>query len=190
MRTQTRWLALLVVALVGLAAVLGVRPALAESTSTVYQASASYPLGECPSMNVSIRASTFEDGQVDVSLFEIDCDGNAAELGWIGSETLGPGDFTISPDLKKAKLDTTVMACFDGFPPCTEVDIHLVWHASGPTNSFTLPDQFCDGSQTFDGTLFVTQQPATLHGRVKIDGEQTLGREYFAQMEALTTVCP
>jgi hypothetical protein len=84
------------------------------------------------------------------------------------------------------------MACFDGNPPCVEFDIHLVWHASGPANSLEpIPGQFCDGNpQTFDGTLFVTQQPATVGGRVKIDGQQTLGREAFALMEAHTTVCP
>jgi hypothetical protein len=193
MRTRTRWLALVVVASVAVVAVLSVRPAVAESTSTVYQASVSYmyPPGECPNTGVSIRASTFEGGQIDVSLYEFDCDGNPSELSRTGFGPLSAGDFRISPDLKRAWLDTTVMACYDGYPPCTEVDIHLVWHASGPTNSFTLPDQFCDGNpQTWDGTLFVTQQPATLGGRVKIDGQQTLSREYTAQMEAHTTVCP
>jgi hypothetical protein len=193
MRTRTRWLSVIVVASVALAAVLSAPPAQAESTSTVYQASVSYqyPAGVCPNTLVNIRASTFDGGQVEVSFYEVDCEGNVSEFSRTGFAALDPGEFEISPDLKKARLDTTVEACWDGNPPCTEVDIHLIWHASGPANSFSVPGQFCDGDpQTFDGTLFVTQQPATLSGRVKIDGQQTLGGEYSARMEAHTTVCP
>jgi hypothetical protein len=184
-----------VIVLVALAPLYSAQPAMAssltETVTTDYGARVNYEyvVSECLVRRVFISATTNQGGQLFVNVQDFDpCTGEESPDARTAFTSLNSQAFKIKPDLSKARLNATVMACFSDEFACIPVDINLRWRAAGPVEQREFPGQFCDPD--FDGTLFVMVQPAAVKGSVKIDGQQTFSGDYFAEMDAQTTVCP
>jgi hypothetical protein len=187
----SRFLSFLVVASAAVSPALSFRPALAkglaETITTEYVAriSYSYAVSECLIRRVSIQATEGTDGQLFVNVQDFNpCTGEEHPDARTAFADLSPQEFSIDPNLERAKLRTTVMACHDGGFACIPVKINLTWEATGPAATEELPAEHCGG------TITVTRRPATVSGRVRIENQQSFGEPYFAELIAQTIVCP